>query len=294
MKIIVLHWHGTCPHCRQLSCIYADFYRTENGTKLPSGFECGSCQAHITDEEFEKMQRIEMPCPKESKKSHMYRDSIKQWNVYVGCHFDCICCEKSFKAQMKRQKNRCILCYNYIPHFHPEILDISLPKTKGDEFIWPCSSGDISFAKPEWIEAILTRIRQLPDRTFFFQTKNPNCYYLYGFPNNVILDITLETNQDDGYWLISKAPLPSVRFKAFLEHPFRRKSITIEPLLEFDLDILVDWLKQLKPERVYIGYDSKNCYLPEPELAKTIILIEELKKFTKVKVKLLRKAWWEE
>ena len=65
MKIVVLHWHGICPHCNQPSCIYANFYRDENGVKWPNGFECGSCNAHISDEEFGKIEKIDCPCPKE-------------------------------------------------------------------------------------------------------------------------------------------------------------------------------------------------------------------------------------
>jgi hypothetical protein len=73
----------------------------------------------------------------------MYGDSIKQWNAIVGCNFDCIYCEQSFKRQMKRQKQNCMDCYNYIPHFHENYLNQPLPKTRNDEFIWSCSSSDI-------------------------------------------------------------------------------------------------------------------------------------------------------
>lgn len=65
MNIIVLHWHGVCPHCNKKSCIYIDFYRDENGTKLPYGFECDFCGAHITDEEFKKIKLVDYPCPKD-------------------------------------------------------------------------------------------------------------------------------------------------------------------------------------------------------------------------------------
>jgi len=65
MKIVVLHWHGICPHCGKPSCIYVNFVRQECGCKLPHGFECGSCNSFITDDEFDAMQKIECPCPKE-------------------------------------------------------------------------------------------------------------------------------------------------------------------------------------------------------------------------------------
>ena len=227
------------------------------------------------------------------KTSNMYEDSVLQWNVFVGCRFDCIYCERSFKLQMKRQKHNCIKCYNYEPHFHPERLNRSLPMTSGDEFIWACSSGDITFAKPEWIQKVLDVIRRYPDRTFLLQTKNPIVFKQYEpFPPNIVLDTTIETNRDDLYtkYRISKAPLPSHRFKDFLEVKHPRKFVTIEPVLEFDLDKMVNWIKQIKPERVYLGYNSKNCELPEPERQKALELERQLKAFTKVKRKLFRKA----
>ena len=122
--------------------------------------------------------------PKE--KNNMYSDSVLQWNLIIGCKFQCKYCIPSFQRQMKRQKpgidkngkkRGCQLCYDYIPHFHPERLNNRLPSTKGDEFIWCCSSGDISFAKPEWIEKIIAKILEYPNRTFFFQTKNPSGLY---------------------------------------------------------------------------------------------------------------------
>ena len=223
----------------------------------------------------------------------MYHDSVKQWNVYVGCNFNCVYCERSFKAQMKRQKQNFIKCYSYEPHFHPERLDWKLPFTKGDEFIWACSAGDITFAKPEWIEAILERIREMPARTFLFQTKDPACYARYDLPDNLLIDITLETNRDEGYRDISKAPLPSKRYHDYMEIENNNKLVTIEPILDFDIEIFSDWIRDIDPIRVYIGYDLKKCKLPEPGLEKTEVLISSLEEFVKIKPKLLRRAWWE-
>jgi len=221
------------------------------------------------------------------KKGNMYLDSKKQWNVIVGCEYQCKYCVNSFQRQMKRQKHNCIKCYNYEPHFHPERLKQSLPRTYGDEFIWVGSSGDISFAKREWMIKILDRTREMPNRTFFFQTKNPECFFDYDFPDNVMLGITLESNRY--YPSISKAPEPKKRYEDFKSISNRiRKVITIEPILHFDIWILLEWIEDIKPERVYIGYDTKKSNLPEPRLYKTFWLCTELAKFTKVKTKLMR------
>jgi len=59
---------------------------------------------------------------------------------------------------------------------------------------------------------------------------------------------------------------------------------------------LPKWILNINPEfGVSIGYDNYNWRLPEPPLAKTLQLIEELEKHgIKVERKTLRKAWWEE
>jgi len=236
---------------------------------------------------------------------NMYLDSVKQWNCFVGCKFNCIYCKKSFQAQMKRQKpmidkngkkRGCQQCYDYEPHFHEDRLNQSLKNTKGDEFIWVGSSGDISFIEYPDMLKILNRIKKLP-QIFFFQSKEPRVFYKYDFPENVILGITLESNR--WYKDISDAPPPFERMNDFyrLKHP--RKFITIEPILDFDFSIFLGWLRELNPERIYIGYDThktwwmegkEKVYLRkyEPRLHKTRNLIHELKRSIKVKTKYMK------
>jgi len=219
---------------------------------------------------------------------NMYGDSVKQWNVIVGCRFNCTYCKRSFQAQMKRQKHNCQLCYEYEPHFHENRLNDSLPRTHGDEFIWACSSGDISFAAERWVTAVLDRIRELENRTFFIQSKDPRCFYKYDFPENVILGITLETNRDDGYESISHALPPSKRARIFAAHPHDRKIVTVEPIQQFDFLVFFMMIRMIHPMRIYVGYDTKKSGLYEPPLRKVKRLCEQLDRFTTVKRKLLR------
>jgi len=232
---------------------------------------------------------------------NMYEDSIFQWNIFKGCHFDCVYCRKSYQLQAKRQKHRCQACYDYTPHLHLERLQDdwikkNLPKkTEGDQFIWCCSSGDISFLNKGWMQTILDKIKTMPDLTFFMQTKNPQCFWNLNLPENIILGITLETNRGKDYDKISGAQIPPLRVLDFIERIWDRKFITIEPILDFDMDNFIDLITEINPERIYIGYDTKKCKLPEPSLKKTLKLIKKLReKGFYVKEKLIRKAWWEE
>ena len=219
----------------------------------------------------------------------MYKEAKKTWSPYVGCRHGCIYCIPSFQRQAKRQKNRCMSCYNFVPHFHPERLKKPLPKTERvNEFIFACDFGDVTFAKPEWMKLIIDRIEQLPDRTFLIQSKNPSCFSRYTFPKNVILGTTIETNRDELCLKISKAPPPSKRYEKMKQLVHKRKSVTVEPIMEFDLPVLVSWIKNINPEVVYVGYDNHSCGLQEPPLEKTLRFIDEVGKFTEVRKKTLR------
>lgn len=63
------------------------------------------------------------------------------------------------------------------------------------------------------------------------------------------------------------------------------KMVSIEPILDFDLDVMLVWLRNIEPQFVSIGADSKGHNLPEPSPGKVRELVNELSKFTEVKVK---------
>jgi uncharacterized Fe-S cluster-containing radical SAM superfamily protein len=211
---------------------------------------------------------------------NMYNDSVRVSNVMVGCEWKCVYCRVSFQAQMKRQLQNCKLCHAYEPHFHEERLKQSLPKTEGDEFIWLIRSGDPCFMKLTDFRKVLNLMKKRSDRTFLIQTKDPSFFYDFIFPNNVILGITLETDIDKDYDKISKAPAPSIRVNDFRVYEHSRKCVTIEPILQFNMDRMINYIEAINPERIYIGYNSKpkQIQLPEPSLFKTRLLITNLER----------------
>ena len=58
------------------------------------------------------------------------------------------------------------------------------------------------------------------------------------------------------------------------------KQITIEPVINFDLDELITLIRITKATKINLGADSKHNHLPEPSKEKLLALIDELKKFT--------------
>ena len=110
------------------------------------------------------------------------------------------------------------------------------------------------------LEAIRKRIAMYAMQTYYFQSKRPEYFqqFLGEFPENVILVTTLETNRDDGYRsMVKGAPLPSQRYKQFLALDYPRKIVTIEPVMDFDLDVFVSWIVGVRPEYVWLGFNSR-------------------------------------
>jgi len=227
---------------------------------------------------------------------HMYNEARKTLNPFVGCDFNCLYCYPSFRRQAKRRKHDCALCYNYTPHDHIARLGKAPPKTKEGEFIFLCDMGDISFADIVSRRKLAQWTARYSDRTFLLQSKNPYCFGHPRFPYNVILGTTIETNRDELCTQISKAPPPSIRYKAMLNLNHNRRMVTVEPILDFDLEEFAKIIIDIKPWRVYIGYDShpRQNQLQEPSLERAEKLYSLLHKAgLDVRWKLKRKAWWQ-
>jgi len=133
------------------------------------------------------------------------------------------------------------------------------------------------------IKRVLRYCRRF-DHIYLFQTKNPARFseFLDEFPEKSILGTTIETNRD---YNISNAPEPKKRFEAFRDVEWNRKMVSVEPIMDFNLDILVKWLRELDLDFVSVGADSEGHNLPEPEGRKIRDLIQNVEEFTEVKVK---------
>lgn len=224
----------------------------------------------------------------------MYEHRKGNISVFRGCSYFCSYC--AFRTSLRRSP--CERCRVFEPHAHMEVLEKTPPKTKVGEFITIGLTGDISFMDMVDFWKVIEYCRKWKDRTFLIQSKKP-WYFLQflehivplSIPDNVIIGTTIETNRTTD--TISKAPEPALRCYAMklLEC---RKEVTIEPIMEFDLQNMVEWMQAIAPEIVYIGYDShpEKNKLPEPKYSKTHALIIDLRVAgIDVREKLMRKAW---
>jgi hypothetical protein len=199
----------------------------------------------------------------------------KSWNPFVGCNFDCEYCKPSFQKLIAwlGRMHGCEDCKTYSPHEHPERLSRLYP----DKTIFACEDGDISFAKPEYVAKVLEVMRNdTKNRNWLMQTKNPACFkqYLSQLPENTYLITTFETNRNTTK-TISKAPSTSKRYADFKALQWDNKFVTVEPIMDFDLNEFAEMILSTEPKCVFIGYNSKpdKVKLPEPSKEKTLALI---------------------
>lgn len=211
------------------------------------------------------------------KKGNMY-PWAKPWNPLGGkCPHDCSYC--STKTMMRFPEVR----YKYSGDTRLFSSVNKNPGNKDGQTIFVCAQNDL-FAKevPDWmIKSVMLQCKKYSYHTYFFQTKNPARYlkYLPDFPWGSILCTTIETNR----WypdIMHNCPHPELRAAAMNRIIGFEKQVTIEPIMDFDLDEMVSMIKFCGPLKVNIGADSKNNHLPEPSKEKLLALIDELQKFT--------------
>lgn len=202
-------------------------------------------------------------------------------------------CTHTWNPIKGRCPHQCVYCYyQNDPRYRDKIGELRLDeKALKDNLgegrtIFVGSSTDMwVFDVPLfWLEQVLHECLQYPKNTYLFQSKNPARFTYIKLPINCIAATTIETNYPTQ--LFSKAPEPIERATMMYRHKVKTRMVSIEPIMDFDLDVMIEWLtKWIQPEFVSIGADSKGHNLPEPPAGKVKELIQELQKFTDVKVK---------
>jgi len=163
-------------------------------------------------------------------------------------------------------------------------------------YIFACDMLDLLAAPREIVHTVVSVIAGNPQCKFLLESKNPKAFLDLGidWSSNITLGTTIESNRN--YSKLSKAPSQYERLY-WMTHVAKARQgrnslfLSIEPVLDFDLEDFALMLYWIKPWAVAVGYDNYKHHLPEPPLAKTMQLIEELQKFTTVYRKTLRPAW---
>lgn len=205
---------------------------------------------------------------------NMYEFVTHTWNAIKGrCYHDCSYC------YMKRWGGLRDTRFD----------DGELKTSLGDgNFIFIGSSCDMwnTDIPAEWISKTLDHCIKYPGSRYLFQTKNPA--RLTEFMDqlsiiNPVVCTTIETNRHYPE-IMNQSPIIGERVRGMMEIPFDRY-VTIEPILDFDVDELVEIIRVIEPKQVNIGADSCGHKLPEPSIEKIHELVDRIKDFTVIENK---------
>lgn len=179
------------------------------------------------------------------------------WNPVVGCSgVGCavrdVCWARAFA---RRQKNRCELCYRFVPHVHFERFDEPL-KCRKPSRIGVCFSGE--FYDREVSENVRASLYIRMDRArwhrFLILTKQPQNVKDTP-PSNVWVGVSVNVKAD--LWRLYS--LTQTRVNSF---------VSFEPLLE-DMGDITEWLEGVK--WVIIGAQTHPTVQPDAAWVDSIV-----------------------
>ena len=132
---------------------------------------------------------------------------------------------------------------------------------------------------------------------YLFQSKNPSRildFIAHPVFHHSVVCTTIETNRFYPE-IMRNSPEIEERVRAMekIANLGIDTYVTAEPLMQFDLDKMVEYIKRCKPLQVNIGRNTnRKVQLPEPTANEAKVLVTELEKFTKVEIKKNAGIWF--
>jgi len=155
-------------------------------------------------------------------------------------------------------------------------------------YIFICSGCDLFHPNipDEWICRVIKHTQGFRRNKYLLHTKNPGRVLELTrgspLPNQYTVCVTIESNR--WYDEVGFASEPEARLSV-LSNISGNKMITVEPVMDFDVDEFSQQIIACKPLQVNIGANSGHYKLMEPSREKLEGLIEALSPFTAVHLK---------
>ena len=211
--------------------------------------------------------------PLKLKKGYMYEFVTHTWNPIKGkCSHGCTYC------YMKKMCSRL-----NTPRLDAAELTCYL---ECSNFIFVGSSIDMwaEDIPSHWIKMVLDYCDRSANK-YLFQSKNPSRildFITHPVFHHSVICTTIETNRFYPE-IMRNSPKIEERVRAMekIANLGINTYVTTEPLMQFDLDKMVEYIKRCKPLQVNIGRNTnRKVQLPEPTANEAKVLVTELEKFT--------------
>lgn len=222
---------------------------------------------------------------------------VRTWSPITGCSHRCpdgeggTYCWAKRLVDTKLSKTPKYAESGFRPAIHRDVIKKG-PPIANELFVTAMGDMWCRDVPYDWIREVMQCINRTTDfynrvGTFMFLTKNPVRYLEWFvaseqlYNDKYLLGVTIETNRDTPITCHANAPNPFQRFRnmVMLKHEIGpRMFVSIEPVQDFDHDILPKWIGMIGPERVYIGYDNYRRFKIEttPSVDKVEALIKAI------------------
>lgn len=148
----------------------------------------------------------------------------------------------------------------------------------------------------DWIRIVLDCCNKAANK-YLFQSKNPSRileFITHPVFHRSVACTTIETNRSYPD-VMCNSPVIEERVRAMekIADLGIETYVTLEPLMQFDLDELVGYIKRCKPKQVNLGRNTnRKIEIPEPTADEVKALVAELGKFAKVEIKKNARIWF--
>jgi len=195
-------------------------------------------------------------------KGRMFNSVGWTWNPIAGCTHGCkYCWAKSLAERWGR---------SFAPQIRETYFNDKMPED--EKWIFVGSMGDIfcDGVPDEWIEKLFTFIQDYEgNNRFLLQTKNPRRLWKYLKQHNnlsgkIIAGTTIETTSHIN---CSRAPPTKQRalsLASISEFRHHDTFLSLEPLADFDLGLMKNWITAIQPYVIEIGLENYTHYLTPP------------------------------